>query len=106
MDQHVHGFAGGVLGIEPEQGREQVRTVVKARGLLVDHFDFVALQDGYVDVLFGFSAALFHHQQTGRDDFKHETERREVARSAPDEELAGLAPDGEVNAGALDGVRA
>ena len=106
MDEHAHGFAGGVLGIEPEQRGQQVRAVRQARRLLVDHFDLVALQYGDIHELLGFvAAAVLDNQQTGSDHLKHEARRRQVARGAPDEELLTVAPDAEVNAGTLHGGR-
>ncbi len=105
MYEHAHGFAGGVLRIEPEQRRQEVRTVRQARGLLVDDLDLVALQYGDIHELLGFVAAVLDHQQTGRDHLEHEAKRRQVARGAPDEEMLTVAPDAEVYARALHGGR-
>ena len=106
MDEHADGFAGGVLGIEPEKRGQEVGAVRQAGGLLVDDFDLVALQDGDIHELFGFlAAAVFDDQEAGRDDFQDEAGDGQVARGAPDEELAAVAPDAEVNAGTLDGGR-
>ena len=106
MDEHAHGFAGGVLGIEPEQRSQEVWAVRQARRLFVDHFDLVALQYGDIDELFGFiAAAVLDNQKTGRHHLKHDAKRREVAGGSPDEELLTVAPDTEVNARALHGGR-
>jgi hypothetical protein len=99
IDEHAHGFAGAVLGIEPEQRSQEVWAIRQARSLLVDHFDLVALQYGDIHELSGFvAAAVLDNQQTGRDHLQHDAKRRQVARSTPDEELLTVAPDAEVNA--------
>src|ERR1035438_8773345 len=106
MDEHAHRSAGGVLGIEPKQRSQEVRAVRHARGLLVDHFDLVALQYCDIHELLGFvAAAVLDNQQAGRDHLKHKARCREVAGGAPNVILLSVAPNAEVNARALHGGR-
>src|SRR5260370_8010709 len=97
MDKHVYGFARGVLSIEPQQRRQEVWAIRQVCGLLVDHFDLIALQYGYVDELFGPVTAVLDNQQARRDHLEHEAKRRQAARSAQDEELFPFPPDTTLN---------
>ncbi len=88
--------------VESKQRREQVRAVGQARGVLVDHFDLIALQDRHVDVLRQFVAAMvLDHHQPGLGDFNDAAMPGQRPGRAPHQGRLSRR-NAEMNAGSFD----
>ena len=106
LDQHVHRSHPRLAGVEPQQRRQQLRTIRKRGGVLVHQLHVVSFEDGDVEVLAGLRAPMvLHHQEARLHHFQHEAHHRDRLRGAPDAQLAVDGPDAQVDAGTLDDRR-
>ena len=89
---------------EPSRAAEQRRAAGHAAVALLHHAELVAAEHGQIAELLVLLALVLEHQQAGLHHLGDQAEVGQLARGAPDPELAvGGRPDAEVDAGAFDG---
>src|SRR4051794_11039906 len=102
LDEHVHSLVARGWRPKTEQGAEERRAVRQSGRTFVNDLDSIAFEHQDVDELSGLAAPMFDDEEPGRDHFKHEAERGNLPRGAPDAELSIVAPHTEMNARPLD----